>query len=188
MLILGTKHIPFSVGPPVVFKNSFQETYTYIHLITTLDSGSRMYETQFTEFNWYKMSAVQEMSFRPSLLVHTDKPVAECDLKVNYVRNILIITSSYSNNADTWWLRLQVTVRLRGRARTRTTRVLRSSVVLPNLAYLKTVSTFVKYVSCLGDTVYQDSSSLTQLFCKELTAFYYLTHLRHVSYVQNGPI
>jgi len=38
---------------------------------------------------------------------------------------------------------------------------------------LHTVSTVVKYLSCLRNTVYQDSSSLTRIFYKELSTFYY---------------
>jgi hypothetical protein len=54
---------------------------------------------------------------------------------------------------------------------------------LPKSRSDRIVSTFVKYVSCFGDNVYQDSSSLTQLFYKELSKCYYLTVLHHVNYV-----
>jgi len=57
------------------------------------------------------------------------------------------------------------------------------SVLLSSLRYLCTVSTFCKQASCLGDNAYQDSSSHTQLFYKELSTFYFLTVLRHVNCV-----
>jgi hypothetical protein len=43
---------------------------------------------------------------------------------------------------------------------------------------------YVKYVRCLSDTVYQDSSSIIQLFHKELSTFYCFTLLQHVNYVK----
>jgi len=37
-----------------------------------------------------------------------------------------------------------------------------------------------KQASCLGDNAYEDSSSVTQLFYKEMSTFYYLALLHHV--------
>jgi len=43
------------------------------------------------------------------------------------------------------------------------------NLIIPYLRVrLCTASTFVKYVRCLGDNVYQDTSSLAQIFYKEV--------------------
>jgi len=46
------------------------------------------------------------------------------------------------------------------------------------------VSTFVKQVGHLTDTAYWVANTLTKLFYKELSTFYYFTLLHHVNYVQ----
>jgi hypothetical protein len=66
---------------------------------------------------------------------------------------------------------------------TRIDRTLCSNVILSSLPYLSAVSTFCKYVRCLGDNVYLDPSSYKQLFYTELSKFYYMTVVRHVNCV-----
>jgi hypothetical protein len=62
-------------------------------------------------------------------------------------------------------------------------RALCSNVILSSLPYLSDVSTFCKYLRCLGDNLYLDSSSYKQLFYTELPTFYYMTVVRHVNCV-----
>ena len=50
------------------------------------------------------------------------------------------------------------------------------------------MSSFVKQTGHLTVIAYWVASSLTQLFYKELSTFYYLTPLHHVNYVQKQLI